>query len=135
MSLDVEFLSKKLRVGDVSDDLCEESYSHLIVSTVHRAKGLEFDRVILIPSRRDTDDAAEEAGGVGQRQRPPRLAPGGHREAVIGGQRVDRGARRVDQDRGDRAAIHRRAVDAEQHGEPDDGIEREGGGAFQMVGK
>ena len=61
LSLDVGFLSERMRIGDIADDLCEQSDSNIVVSTIHRAKGLEFDRVIVIPTRRETRDAAEAA--------------------------------------------------------------------------
>jgi hypothetical protein len=60
-SVDISFLSERIRNGDVPDDLCEQSNSNVVVSTIHRAKGLEFDRVMMIPARRESEDAAEAA--------------------------------------------------------------------------
>ncbi len=60
-SLDVGILAERMRAGDIPDDLCEQPTANLVVSTIHRAKGLEFDRVLIIPSRRETEDAAETA--------------------------------------------------------------------------
>ena len=63
---------------------------------------------------KDREAAAKERGGIGERQRPCRLAPLCHRMAVIGCERVDRRARRVDQDRRNGPAIHARPVNPEQ---------------------
>jgi hypothetical protein len=60
-SVDIGFLSERIRTGDVPDDLSEQTNSNAVVSTIHRAKGLEFDRVMIIPSRRETEDSAEVA--------------------------------------------------------------------------
>ena len=64
--------------------------------------------------RHDREGAAEERRAIGQRQRARRLTPAGHGVAVVGGQGVDRRTGCVDQNRRDRPAIHRRAVDPEQ---------------------
>ena len=63
---------------------------------------------------KDREAAAEERGGIGERQRPCRLTPLCHRMTVIGCKGVDRRARRVDQDRRDRPAIHARPVNPQQ---------------------
>ena len=63
---------------------------------------------------KDRETAAEKRGGIGERQRPCRLAPLCHRMTVIGCKGVDRRARRVDQDRRDRPAIHARPVNPQQ---------------------
>ena len=48
--LDMPLLARRLRAGIIPFDLMPEDFSPVVVSTVHRAKGLEFDHVLeLIP--------------------------------------------------------------------------------------
>lgn len=63
-TLDIARVADAVRVGTLPEDLYAVEHARLIISTVHRAKGLEFDRVILVESREgaDVDVAlAEEA--------------------------------------------------------------------------
>lgn len=45
--LDLTLLSEKMRSGNLPDELTEIPNSEITISTVHRAKGLEFDRVFV----------------------------------------------------------------------------------------
>ena len=47
-SLDLERLTQRIREGNVPDELCDQPDAALTISTVHRAKGLEFERVYLL---------------------------------------------------------------------------------------
>lgn len=65
-SLELARLAARLAAGNIPDDLSERSAEPLTISTVHRAKGLEFDRVLVTDGRAPLDDeerwtAAEEA--------------------------------------------------------------------------
>jgi hypothetical protein len=98
-ALDLGRLRQALRVGRLPDELMAQPPTNLVVSSFHRAKGLEFDRVVVVdpgPLRKsDTTDAAEEARALyvamtRPRQELFRLAP------------VD--TRRVQKNGGDRLA-------------------------------
>ncbi|MFZ4433973.1 MAG: UvrD-helicase domain-containing protein [Microthrixaceae bacterium] len=56
-------VSERLRRGLVPDDLQSAPTENIVVSTIHRAKGLEFDRVLIVDRdwRRDDEDDSEEA--------------------------------------------------------------------------
>lgn len=54
-TLDLSAIRRRLACGDFPDDLVEQPSERLVVSTVHRAKGLEFDQVIVV----DPGDAPE----------------------------------------------------------------------------
>lgn len=58
-TLDVGRVAERIRVGNVPDELTEQPSARLVVSTVHRAKGLEFERVIVCPSQELDDDVDE----------------------------------------------------------------------------
>lgn len=65
LTLDVSLLAERIRSGNVPDEMLDSSDTRLIVSTIHRAKGLEFDRVILATDDEDfttetSDELAEE---------------------------------------------------------------------------
>ena len=45
--LDLRRVAERLRLKMIPEDLVEGAGSNVIVSTIHRAKGLEFDRVVL----------------------------------------------------------------------------------------
>ncbi|MDX3191373.1 AAA family ATPase [Streptomyces sp. MN03-5084-2B] len=64
-TVDMPRLRTALASGSLPDELCEQQTASVTVSSYHRAKGLEFDRVIVAdpgPPRTDTDDdPAEEA--------------------------------------------------------------------------
>jgi hypothetical protein len=64
-TLDLGCLEERIRVGDVPDELNDVPECELVVSTIHRAKGLEFDRVVLAdagapPDLQDEAVLAEE---------------------------------------------------------------------------
>jgi hypothetical protein len=63
--LDIAAVSHGIRSGDVPDELSSTQPAQLVVSTIHRAKGLEFDQVIVVDpaDRGDVDPIvqAEEA--------------------------------------------------------------------------
>jgi superfamily I DNA/RNA helicase len=54
--LDLVAVADRLRVGDVPDELTAIPPSPLVVSTIHRAKGLEFDRVIIAQSQHPAEE-------------------------------------------------------------------------------
>lgn len=55
-SLELARLAARIAAGNVPDDLVERSAGNLTVSTVHRAKGLEFERVLVTDGRKVLDD-------------------------------------------------------------------------------
>jgi hypothetical protein len=62
-NLDFDMVNERLRAGDVPDDFSENPDAEVVVSTIHRAKGLEFERILLVaPSPPDSDliEIAEE---------------------------------------------------------------------------
>ena len=67
VGIDVTRLSRRLVEGSLPDELHLSRSAPIVVSTVHRAKGLEFDRVALVdagwerPSDDDDDDRVDEA--------------------------------------------------------------------------
>jgi hypothetical protein len=54
--LDLESLANRIRCGDVPDDLTENPTANFTVSTIHKSKGLEFDRVLLAEPEIDTNE-------------------------------------------------------------------------------
>jgi hypothetical protein len=46
--LDLGTVSERIMVGDVPDELTASAPPGLVVSTIHRAKGLEFDRAVVL---------------------------------------------------------------------------------------
>lgn len=54
-TLDLTAVATRIRSGYVPDQLLEHPSADLVVSTVHRAKGLEFERVIIVESDYGTD--------------------------------------------------------------------------------
>lgn len=54
--LDLESLANRIRCGDVPDDLTENPTGNFTVSTIHKSKGLEFDRVLLAEPEIDTNE-------------------------------------------------------------------------------
>ncbi len=56
-------VSERLRRGQIPDDLQAAASEKVVVSTIHRAKGLEFDRVLIVDRgwRVDMEDDSEEA--------------------------------------------------------------------------
>lgn len=59
--LDLGVLNERLRSGDVPDEFSETVPSKVVVSTVHRAKGLEFERVLVLPPPPPGTDSTEVA--------------------------------------------------------------------------
>ena len=58
-SIDLAAVAAKLRIGDFPDDIIATRNDKVIVSTIHRAKGLEFDRVFVLydlPPEREDDE-------------------------------------------------------------------------------
>ena len=57
--LDVDVVARSLRAGDAPDELTTQEPARLVVSTIHRAKGLEFDRVVLAEPDHDLMDGSD----------------------------------------------------------------------------
>lgn len=58
-SVDMAAVATRLRIGDFPDDIIATRNDKMIVSTIHRAKGLEFDRVFVLcdfPLEREDND-------------------------------------------------------------------------------
>lgn len=67
--IDLDQLVRRLREGGVPDELHTAPSADIVVSTVHRAKGLEFDRVVIVDegwkaTSYDDDDARTLFVGV-----------------------------------------------------------------------
>jgi hypothetical protein len=60
-NIDLDMVNERLRTGDVPDELSESLPSNVVVSTVHRAKGLEFDRVLMVQPSSYSEDPVEIA--------------------------------------------------------------------------
>lgn len=62
-TVSLKLVSVRLRRGQVPDDLQPAPDRNIVVSTVHRAKGLEFDHVVIVDRdwQRDDEDDSEEA--------------------------------------------------------------------------
>jgi superfamily I DNA/RNA helicase len=60
-TLDLAVLADRIRTGQVPDELNWTPPAWLVVSTIHRAKGLEFDRVVVLDGRPAEDDEVELA--------------------------------------------------------------------------
>jgi hypothetical protein len=62
-SVSLQRVSERLRHGHVPDDLQAVPTENIVVSTIHRAKGLEFERVLVVDRswQRDDEDDSEEA--------------------------------------------------------------------------
>ncbi|MFI9559089.1 UvrD-helicase domain-containing protein [Nonomuraea endophytica] len=61
-TLDLTTVRKRLTLGDLPDELTQQSPDCLIVSTIHRVKGLEFDQVVVVdPGDAPDDDPIEQA--------------------------------------------------------------------------
>lgn len=59
--VDIRRIADRIREENLPEELNAVAASRIVVSTIHRAKGLEFDRVLLTaPSDRDTRDVGEE---------------------------------------------------------------------------
>ena len=58
-NLDLGRVQARLRTGDVPDELTPLLDSKIVVSTIHRAKGLEFSRVVLVDPGQLTEDDLE----------------------------------------------------------------------------
>lgn len=62
-TLDLTVLADRIRRGDLPDELTQMRKEAIVISTIHRAKGREFDRVILLKSHKEfgKENVAEEA--------------------------------------------------------------------------
>ncbi|MFA1546489.1 UvrD-helicase domain-containing protein [Actinomadura chokoriensis] len=60
-SLDLSEIKKRLSQGTVPDELTRQTPAQLVVSTIHRVKGLEFDQVAIVDPGDPKDDAVEQA--------------------------------------------------------------------------
>jgi len=61
--IDTQSVAERVRIGNLPDDLNNATASILTVSTIHRAKGLEFPRVLVVDPelKDDPEDVGEEA--------------------------------------------------------------------------
>ncbi|MGW7477103.1 UvrD-helicase domain-containing protein [Nonomuraea muscovyensis] len=60
--LDLTAVRRRLARGDVPDELTQQPPETLVVSTIHRIKGMEFDQVVLVdPGDAPDDDPVEQA--------------------------------------------------------------------------
>lgn len=55
--IDLRRIADRVRLGDIPEELNEVASASVVVSTIHRAKGLEFDRVLMCDPRHTADDA------------------------------------------------------------------------------
>ncbi|KAB2340871.1 UvrD-helicase domain-containing protein [Actinomadura rudentiformis] len=61
-TLDLSAIRKRLIRGDLPDELTHQSSEGLVISTVHRVKGLEFDQVVVVdPGDAPENDPIEQA--------------------------------------------------------------------------
>ena len=60
-NLDLDLVNERLRSGEIPDELTEAEPANLVVSTIHRAKGLEFQRVLVVEPSLKSDDPVEVA--------------------------------------------------------------------------
>jgi DNA helicase-2/ATP-dependent DNA helicase PcrA len=66
--LDIVELAARIAVGDVPVDLADAGEADVIVSTVHRAKGLEFENVVFVEPLGRDEDLDDEAAGERARE-------------------------------------------------------------------
>lgn len=52
-TLDLKLLAQRIQIGAIPDELYEQTSSNLVVSTIHRAKGMEFERVAILDDESD----------------------------------------------------------------------------------
>lgn len=61
-TLDLTTVRKRLVRGDFPDELTQQSAEQIVVSTIHRVKGFEFDQVVVVdPGDAPDDDPIEQA--------------------------------------------------------------------------
>jgi len=61
-TLDLVTIRDRLARGDFPDELIQRSHEQLVVSTIHRVKGMEFDQVVLVdPGEAPENDLIEQA--------------------------------------------------------------------------
>src|SRR5205823_324829 len=66
-SLDLTRVQERIRLGDVPTELTDPPPAQVVLSTIHRAKGLEFDRVLLFEP--DGEDIEGETFEIGESAR------------------------------------------------------------------
>lgn len=59
--LDLNLVNERLRSGSIPDEISETPDARIVVSTIHRAKGLEFERVLVVDPSTLQDDAIQVA--------------------------------------------------------------------------
>lgn len=60
-SLDLYGVRRRLAQGLIPDELLDQRPTSVVVSTIHRVKGLEFDRVIIVDTGDPDDEPVEQA--------------------------------------------------------------------------
>lgn len=58
--LDLHALARRLNAGDIPVALVDDGSARIVVSTIHRAKGLEFDNVVILDERDEITDPLEK---------------------------------------------------------------------------
>lgn len=59
--LDLRRVADGIRLGAVPDELTQTTHDKIVVSTIHRAKGLEFDRVVVVEPPAGYEETGDEA--------------------------------------------------------------------------
>ncbi|SEG94124.1 UvrD/REP helicase N-terminal domain-containing protein [Thermomonospora echinospora] len=60
-ALDLNAVRRNLARGTVPDELVRQAQTNLVVSTIHRVKGLEFDQVVVVDPGDASDDPVDQA--------------------------------------------------------------------------
>jgi hypothetical protein len=60
--IDLQKVQERIRIGDIPTEFAQPTDERVVVSTIHRAKGLEFDRVLLFEPGADVAEGDMELG-------------------------------------------------------------------------
>lgn len=95
-TLEIKRLARAVARRDVPAELMEPPDADVVVSTVHRSKGLEFDNVVLVntdrwlPADASNDDASEAYVALTRSRDRVVSATGGHRKGLRKDKKSDR---------------------------------------------